>query len=508
MRRVRTWRSTRVRRRAERSESVRRRPALPTPLGFAAACSCGTLTHVSVTSIAPGARAYRSVRRLARGGMGQVEIVVRREGQFQRVYALKRLHAHYADDPEVRAMFVDEARIAGLIRHANVVSVLDVGEDDGGPFLVMDYVDGPSVSRLCTEAKERGMALPIPIALEVARQAALGLHAAHELRSAEGLPLDVVHRDVSPQNLLIGVDGTVRVTDFGVARALDRITQTDAGCLKGKLGYMSPEQLRFEPLDRRSDVFSLGVVLFELLAMRRLYAGDKPAVFRRILEEAPPSARAHKPEVSEDVDALVRAMLAKDPRARPATAREVASRLDAALRSAGGADLARFLEEHFPDEHERQRAFVAEALTSGETDALPAEATPVLAAPTPTRAPPRGRAPLMIGASLVLLGGALALGYVLALGPAEVSPPATPPVAEALPAPAPVAPEPIEPAPPVEPEPIAAPVVEEAAPPAEPEEPERPRRSARERRAALSEDAPSPPREPAQRSSIPRWGWD
>jgi serine/threonine-protein kinase len=448
---------------------------------------------------ASAARAYRPVRALARGGMGEVAVVVRSEGRYRRIYALKRLLPHWADDAQVRAMFLDEARIAGLVRHANVTSVLDVGEDESGPFLVMDYVDGPSVARLAAAAAAAREPLPIPAALEIVRQAALGLHAAHELTGATGVPLDVVHRDVSPQNLLVGLDGTVRVTDFGVVRALDRATQTDEGSLKGKSGYVSPEQLRFAPLDRRSDLFALGVVLWELLAGERLYAGDRPVVFRRILDEAPPAIGAIRSGVGGAVEHLVGRMLAKDRTERPATAREVADALDVAIRelSPSSIDLGAIVERYLPSEREAQRALVAEALSSdtssgpssGASSGIVARARPAPGASTPRRAAaPRAATAL---ATIVLVGGALALAYAVVArmgGAREADVPLSPSA---------VMPPSVAAAPAAPPEPRAEPVAEPAALPADPA-PER-RRPGRARASA----APLAPAEERARAPSP-----
>ena len=407
---------------------------------------------VDVASAAP-TRTYRLIRSLARGGMGQVDIVVRQEAHFQRVYALKRLHAVYADDPDVRAMFIDEARIAGLIRHGNVVAVLDAGEDEQGPFLVMDYVEGPSLARVLQIV--RTDRLPIQVALEIARQAAHGLHAAHELRGPNGLTLDVVHRDVSPQNVLIGFDGVARLTDFGVVRALDRVTQTAPGTLKGKAGYMSPEQLRYEELDRRSDLFSLGVILWEMLAGERLYAGDRPATFRRILTEPAPSVAERRPDTPNVVVGLIDALLAKAADDRPDTARAVAERLESALVAVRQREepvsLADFMERELATERERHRAFVEEALTS---EAIPRELDGE-AAPRDTAAeaevevdvdvsavhPRRARAwwhgRALLASGVLLFGGVVALAIALAVSASreatpigETETPTTPVAAE------------------------------------------------------------------------------
>jgi serine/threonine-protein kinase len=197
--------------------------------------------------------------------MGRVELALRKEGAFKRLYAVKRLHSILVSDTAVREMFMEEARIAGLIRHPNVVSVLDVGEDADGPFLIMDYVEGASLASLLKRASAAESPIPIQVCVRIAREIALGLHAAHELVDHDGARLDVVHRDLSPQNVLFGFDGAVRITDFGIAKALGRSVRTSTGVLKGKLSYMSPEQLQFEEPDRRSDLF----FLFELLAKER-----------------------------------------------------------------------------------------------------------------------------------------------------------------------------------------------------------------------------------------------
>ena len=299
---------------------------------------------------------------LASGGMGTVSICIRRSGAFERMYAVKRLHPHLRDDPTMRAMFLDEARMSGLLRHGNVVPVLDVGEDESGPFLVMDYVEGLSVSRFIREHAGRGEQIPVALCLHIVAQTARGLHAAHELLDSDGHPLHLVHRDVSPQNILVARDGVVRVTDFGVAKALGRSTHTSTGLLKGKVGYMSPEQLRFEPLDRRCDLFALGVVLAELITTSRVFAGrDSATVARRVLEDPPPDLGDLRPGLSPTVVELAFTLLAKQPDHRPDTAADVAAILDEALAMEGPIDLGGYVEARFGDELDRIRAEVRRA---------------------------------------------------------------------------------------------------------------------------------------------------
>ena len=324
---------------------------------------------------------YRRVCGLAAGGVGTVELALREEGRFRRLYAVKRLLDAYRDDADFRAMFLDEARIAGLIRHPNVVSVLDVGEDARGPFLVMDYIEGVSAAVLVTSAVESRVSLPLQVCLRIVMEAAEGLHAAHELRDARGRPLALVHRDVSPQNLLVGFDGITRVTDFGIAKAFGRATQTQTGVLKGKFGYMSPEQLRFEEPDRRSDIFSLGIVLFELAAGRRLYKNQEGMDgARRILTEAAPDLGDYRDDVPAELVQLLFSMLAKEVDHRPPDAKTVARTIEKILgalaEEEGRLDVAEFLQTAFAVEREMQQQKVEMALgtATGSLETLPAGA--------------------------------------------------------------------------------------------------------------------------------------
>ncbi len=345
---------------------------------------------------------YVHVAPIARGGMGHVNLVLRQEGRFQRLYALKRLHPHLCDDRRVREMFLEEARVAGLIRHPNVVSVLDVGTDVEGPFLLMDFVDGLALSTL-QQLLDEGELLPLQICLSIARQAADGLSAAHELTSMNGEPIQLVHRDVSPQNILVGFDGVVRVTDFGVSKALvageafsasspvelearltpigDSQSQSslsldfvfqDAGVsgnktmltLCGKFGYMSPEQLRFEPVDPRSDLFAFGVVLWELLCGRRLFRGATPRdTATLILDGVLLDVDEFRADCPAALTELLFELLCFEREGRPASAREVASRLRAIHRTVvleeEELDVDAFLEDRFrglKGERERTRA--------------------------------------------------------------------------------------------------------------------------------------------------------
>ena len=294
-------------------------------------------------------------------------MAVRREDRFARIYALKRLHPHLRADANVRKMFLDEGRLAGLVRHANVVSVLDVGEDDEGPFLVMDFIEGMALSEIIQSLARRGEQLETVACLEIAKQIADGLYAAHELKGRGGQPLHLVHRDISPQNILVGFDGTVRITDFGVAKAVGQACQTHMGVLKGKLGYMPPEQFRYEKMDHRSDLFAFGIVLYEMLAGCRGYPPNEAEhAAYRILNEPPLDIDTHRP-VPPELSELLFSLMAKTKSDRPADARVVSRALDrmlsAHIAEEGHFDLAELMREMFPEKLAQNAARTAKALS-------------------------------------------------------------------------------------------------------------------------------------------------
>lgn len=281
---------------------------------------------------------------IAAGGMATVHIgrLLGPEG-FARTVAVKQLHPQFARDPEFVAMFLDEARLAARVRHPNVVSPLDVVALEAELFIVMDFVQGESLSQLRKLTKKT----PVPpsIASSIVLQMLLGLHAAHEATNERGEPLNIVHRDVSPQNVLVGVDGQARVVDFGIAKAATRLQTTDDGKLKGKLGYMAPEQLRLEPQDRRADIFTSGIVLWELLTGRRLFPPVAPgAAVERILNYVPEGPSKLVPELSAALDEVVTRALRSDRDERFQTARCMAEALERAVPPEGALGVAAWLE--------------------------------------------------------------------------------------------------------------------------------------------------------------------
>jgi serine/threonine protein kinase len=267
---------------------------------------------------------------IASGGMASVHFGrLGGPAGFSRVVAIKRMHSNFAKDPEFVAMFLEEARLAARIRHLNVVSTLDVVASDGEVFLVMDYVHGQSLSHLWRAMRTQKKLTDPRIAAAVMSGVCHGLHAAHEAKGERGEALRIVHRDVSPQNILVGVDGVARVLDFGVAKASGRVQTTSEGRIKGKLAYMPPEQLHGATVTRRTDVYAAAVVTWELLTGQRAFGRpNEAAVIRAILEEPllPPSkVAAHVPPT---FDAVVMRALDRNPHRRHATAQELAVDLE------------------------------------------------------------------------------------------------------------------------------------------------------------------------------------
>jgi serine/threonine protein kinase len=296
---------------------------------------------------------YHVVKRLAEGGMADV-LLARTDGiaGFERYVVIKRIHQQLLEEPRYVKMFLDEARLAASLHHHNIVQVNDIGEDNGEYFFAMEYVHGEDSRTLLVEASTRNEQIPLEHVIAIITAAAAGLHHAHEQRNLDGAALRIVHRDVSPANILVGYDGAVKVADFGIALAAHRTEHTQSGVLKGKVAYMSPEQCNCEPVDRRSDVFSLGIVLYELLTVRPCFAGDndfltmsaivggkleKPSVFRKDLAPA--------------LEAIVLKALARKPEDRYQTAAELRVAIeqfaaDAGLRTSTTA-LADYMKKQF-----------------------------------------------------------------------------------------------------------------------------------------------------------------
>jgi serine/threonine-protein kinase len=288
---------------------------------------------------------YEILFELAAGGLGTVHVALHRgPGGFERLVVIKQPHKHLLHDREFVVMFRDEARLASSIRHPNVVPVTDVVEpEDQGLFLVMDYVDSVSLAALL-KTNETPSTAPPAVVSRMIVDALHGLHASHEANDVRGRPLGIVHRDVSPQNILVGADGIARVIDFGIARATHRITSTAPGQLKGKYAYMSPEQVESKPVDRRSDVFSAGIVLFEALSGTRLFKADNEAgTIRELLDGAIPPVRTRRRDLPEAIDDVLAHALSRDVEERFSTAQAFATALESAIPPARAAEVAAWL---------------------------------------------------------------------------------------------------------------------------------------------------------------------
>ncbi|HYO58487.1 serine/threonine protein kinase [Archangium sp.] len=260
---------------------------------------------------------YLLLRKIASGGMGQVFLALERGAGLERLVVLKLILPHLAEDEEFLTMFVEEARLVARLAHPNLITILELTEIDGRQCLAMEYVQGDDLRRLDKFARAQGKTLPVGLVLRIIAEAAAGLHYAHQARDPQGQPLELVHRDVSPQNILVGFDGGVKVIDFGVAKAAGSASHTATGVLKGKYPYMSPEQANGQPVDARSDLFALGVVMWELLTSKRLFKSESDLMTLRLVRDCqvPPPSQLN-PKLPPGLDELVLRALSPTPDGR------------------------------------------------------------------------------------------------------------------------------------------------------------------------------------------------
>lgn len=312
---------------------------------------------------------YELLFPIGTGGMGAVylgraEVV---PGVMRNV-AVKLMHSELRANPEIAPQLLDEAKIAAGIHHPNVVAVLEAGESPHGVYLVMDHVEGATLSGLIRAARKREEQIPIRVAAKILRDALTGLHAAHDAKDENGQPLELVHRDFSPHNILVGTDGNSLLTDFGIAKALSHISTTATGIVKGKVGYMAPEQARGERVDRRSDVWAAGVVAWELFTTQRLFraSNDAATLLEIVSGKRPPLVSSIRSDIPDRVDEAVAAALEPKPSRRLATAQALKQRIEDALVDHGGLagddDVAEYVRDLVGDELAKNRARAAEVL--------------------------------------------------------------------------------------------------------------------------------------------------
>jgi serine/threonine-protein kinase len=370
---------------------------------------------------------------IASGGMATVHLGrLLGEAGFSRTVAIKRLHENLAKDPEFVSMFLDEARLASRVRHPNVVSILDVVVLGKEVFLVMDYVQGASVSRLARSARSGEKRIPPKISLSIAVGALQGLHAAHEAKSETGQLLGIVHRDVSPQNILVDVDGVARVIDFGVAKAAGRLQSTREGTLKGKLQYMPPEQIKGDEIDRRADIYSLSVVLWELLANRRMFKGQHDVslmheILDRVVNGKIEAPSLLTPGLPKALDGIVLRGLAARAEDRWQTARDMAIAIERALVVSSTREVGDWVRDEVGDELREKAERIAEIesisslVTSVQT---PAGGDPISQVTSPSLVSLVSSPSGVSAATIVSLPSAVSLAAV-APSPVATAPPSS-----------------------------------------------------------------------------------
>jgi len=278
---------------------------------------------------------YQLFASLGRGGMADVFLSVAR-GQmgFNKLAVIKRLRQALAEEPAFRNMFLDEARLAARLSHPNIVHTYEVGEQNGVYFIAMEYLEGQSLNKVLKEALRRKEGIEPAIGARIVADALSGLHYAHDLRDYDGRPLSIIHRDVSPHNIFVTYDGHTKLVDFGIAKAALSSTETEVGVLKGKVAYMSPEQAMGGRIDQRSDLFAMGIVLWELLARQRLMTGESAAnTLHKLMNEPIPRLSQVVPGIDPELDAIVAKSLEKDPQYRWQSAAEMRDALEAWLRT-------------------------------------------------------------------------------------------------------------------------------------------------------------------------------
>jgi eukaryotic-like serine/threonine-protein kinase len=341
---------------------------------------------------------YQVITTLGQGGMARVLLTLSRgPAGVTKLLVVKELRAELKEDPEFLTMFLDEARIAARLNHPNVIQTYEVSSDGEHPVIVMEYLEGQSLGALLGRVGRKVM--PLDVHLYMLAQTLAGLHYAHELRDFDGTPLSVVHRDVSPHNVFVTYDGQVKLVDFGIAKAAGSTGLTRAGVFKGKVGYAAPEQLSSLPLDRRADVFSLGVMLWEAIAHRRLTAGEMEAVvMRRRIDGEDPKIKDVAPETPDELARICDKATARDPGDRYATAAELRAAIEGYLETSkriGAHEVGALVETTFAAERAKIRLLIdarmKELSSAGAAPVILTEVTGSIRSEQPTTVTPASR---------------------------------------------------------------------------------------------------------------------
>ena len=366
-----------------------------------------------VTTKAPAAFGqYRLLERIALGGMAEVFLAVRPgvEG-FQKQVAIKRIRPHLSDEDAFVQMFLHEAKLAAQLHHPNIVQIHDLGQIAGSYYIAMEHISGRDMSRVVPKAAKLGIPFPLEYALHIAAATLDGLAYAHAKKDDEGAPMNIVHRDITPENIMVSWTGNVKILDFGIAKATTQTDQTKAGEIKGKLSYMSPEQAKGKTLDARSDIFTLGVVLYEWLTGTKLFTGENEmAVLRSIVDGKiyPPSY--FRDDIPPEIEDVLMKALAKDRDLRYQAARDMQYELQQWLHQAeftpSASHVANFMKQIFADELEAERARHAGARRAVEAVPAPTIPPPIPRDDeAPTQAPRPISRPLSRPELVVVSGG-------------------------------------------------------------------------------------------------------
>jgi serine/threonine-protein kinase len=383
---------------------------------------------------------YRLQKMIASGGMGEI-FLARQEGPqgFAKPVVIKRILKHYARDETFVEMFVNEARLAALLNHPNIVQIFELGKAQGTYFIAMEFIHGRTLRAVKAKLKQRARGFPAGYAARIASAALHGLHYAHTLKGQQGEALKIIHRDMSPDNVMVGFDGGVKILDFGIAKTALATSTTEVGTVKGKYAYMSPEQLDAKPLDGRTDVWSVGVMLYELLAGQRPFTAEEDAALvKQILNTEPLPLSERNPEVPKELGAIVSRALNKDRNQRYSSAEAMAVALEGFVTSAqvslSDAETAAFMKELYGDDEssnpaaltpsgEQQVPFSGLYLSSASNEMTQSTQMSVIL----TYARARWRA-LLVGllAAAAMCGGGVALAVMGAKKPMVVAPPVDP----------------------------------------------------------------------------------